>query len=155
MVNITEGATAPDFDMAADGGGRVRLSDFTGKALVLYFYPKDDTPGCTREAQDFTALASEFAAADVAVLGVSKDTAKKHDKFRDKYQLAVRLGSDEDGAVCEAYGVWVEKQLYGRTYMGIERATFLIDAGGTVRKVWRKVTVAGHAQAVLEAALDL
>ena len=151
MAEITEGMKAPAFDLPAAGGGRVALPALKGKAVVLYFYPKDDTPGCTREGQDFSALADDFAAAGAVVVGVSKDTVKKHDRFRDKHGLKVELGSDEDGAVCEAYGVWVEKKLYGREYMGIERATFLIDGEGVVRRVWRKVKVAGHADEVLQA----
>ena len=130
----------------------MRLSALQGKPVVVYFYPKDDTPGCTREAQDFTALAGEFAATGVRVIGVSKDSAKRHAKFADKYGLAIDLASDESGAVCEAFGVWVEKSLYGRQYMGIERATFLIGADGKVVQIWRKVKVAGHAEAVLAAA---
>lgn len=123
--------------------------------LVVYFYPKDDTSGCTREAQDFTALAAEFAAAGVGVIGISKDSPAKHRKFSEKHALTVELVSDEDGAACEAFGVWGEKQLYGKTYMGIERATFLFGANGTLSKSWRKVKVPGHAQAVLEAARAL
>jgi peroxiredoxin Q/BCP len=119
--------------------------------VVLYFYPKDDTPGCTTEAQAFTALASDFAKAGAVVVGVSRDTAAKHGKFRKKYGLNVLLGADEDGSVTEAYGVWVEKTLYGRQYMGIERATFLIGPDGVIRQVWRKVKVAGHAESVLSA----
>lgn len=132
--------------------GPVRLGTLKGKPLVIYFYPKDDTPGCTREAQDFTALAADFAAAGVRVIGVSKDSAKRHAKFAEKYGLAVDLASDESGAVCEAFGVWVEKSLYRRQYMGIERATFLIGADGKIVQIWRKVKVAGHAEAVLTAA---
>lgn len=148
-MSIDVGAQAPAFSLPADGGETLSLSDFSGKALVLYFYPKDDTPGCTTEAKDFTAMAADFAAAGAAVVGVSKDTPAKHDKFVAKHDLKVRLISDEDGAMLEAYGVWVEKNMYGRTYMGIERATFLIDAAGTVRHVWHKVKVKGHAEAVL------
>ncbi len=149
------GAPAPAFDLPADNGARAIVPDPEGRAVVLYFYPKDDTTGCTREAQDFTALAAEFEAAGATVIGVSKDTVRKHDRFKAKYDLDVRLASDEDGAVCEAWGVWVEKQLYGRKYMGIERATFLIAGDGTVKQAWRKVSVAGHAQAVLDAARAL
>lgn len=151
MADITEGMKAPAFDLPAAGGGRVSLETLKGKAVVLYFYPKDDTTGCTREAIDFTALVDDFADAGAVVVGVSRDTVKKHDRFRDKHGLKVELASDEDGALCEAYGVWVEKTLYGRQYMGIERATFLIDAAGVVRRVWRKVRVAGHAAEVLDA----
>ena len=148
MTEITEGSKAPAFDMPSDGGGRATLSGPT----VLYFYPKADTPGCTNEAKDFTEHADAFAAAGVTVIGVSKDPVKKLDKFKAKYDLKVTFASDEETGVCEAYGTWVEKSMYGRTYMGIERATFLIDAAGTVRQVWRKVSVKGHAASVLAAA---
>ncbi len=130
------------------------LGDLSGP-LVVYFYPKDDTSGCTREAQDFTALAAEFADAGVRVIGISKDSPAKHRKFSEKHALTVELVSDEEGAACEAFGVWGEKQLYGKTYMGIERATFLFGRDGTLAKSWRKVKVPGHAQAVLEAARAL
>lgn len=128
-----------------------KLSDFSGKPLVVYFYPKDDTPGCTTEAKDFTALADGFAKIGAHVIGVSKDTAAKHEKFREKHALTVDLVADIDGALCERFGVWVEKSLYGRVYMGIERATFLIDAKGCVAQVWHKVRVRGHAESVLAA----
>ena len=148
---IEVGQAAPDVELnLADGP--VRLGALKGKPVVVYFYPKDDTPGCTLEAQDFTVLASEFAKAGVRVIGVSKDSAKRHANFAKKYDLAVELASDESGAVCEAFGVWVEKSLYGRQYMGIERATFLIAADGKIVQIWRKVKVAGHAQAVLDVA---
>ncbi len=130
------------------------LGDLSGP-LVVYFYPKDDTSGCTREAQDFTALAAEFADAGVRVIGISKDSPAKHRKFSEKHALTVELVSDEEGAACEAFGVWGEKQLYGKTYMGIERATFLFGRDGTLAQSWRKVKVPGHAQAVLEAARAL
>ena len=149
MSELTEGAPAPDFELES-AEGPVRLADFKGKTLVLYFYPKDDTTGCTREAQDFTALAADFAKAGATVLGVSKDTVKSHQKFATKYDLAVRLGADPSGVVVEGYGAWVEKSMYGRQYMGIERCTFLIH-DGMIRRVWRKVKVAGHAQDVLDA----
>ena len=145
------GDKAPDFAMAGDEGP-ISLANFAGRKLVLYFYPKDDTPGCTTEAKDFSALSAAFAAADTAVVGVSRDTVAKHGKFRAKHGLTVALGADETGAVTEAYGVWVEKSLYGRKYMGIERATFLIGRDGRVVHVWHKVKVAGHAAAVLAAA---
>nr|WP_316628020.1 peroxiredoxin [uncultured Brevundimonas sp.] len=148
---INEGRPAPALDLPADNGGRVSLAALRGRPAVVYFYPKDDTTGCTREAQDFTALAPDFAALGVPVIGVSRDTVKKHDRFKAKYDLAVVLASDEDGAACAAWGVWVQKTLYGREYMGIERATFLIDAEGRIARVWRKVKVADHAAAVLEA----
>lgn len=150
-MSATEGHPAPALDLPTDGDGRVSLTALRGKPAVVYFYPKDDTTGCTREAQDFTALAAEFAALGATVIGVSKDTVKKHDRFKAKYDLAVVLASDEDGAACEAWGVWVQKKLYGREYMGIERATFLVDADGRVARVWRNVKVADHAAAVLEA----
>lgn len=149
MSDVIEGAPAPDFELET-ADGPVRLSDFAGKTLVLYFYPKDDTSGCTREAQDFTALAPEFAEAGATVIGVSKDSVKSHEKFAAKHGLAVTLGSDPEGAVIERYGSWVEKSLYGRKYMGIDRSTFLIRDGRIVR-IWRKVKVPNHAQQVLEA----
>ena len=151
---IEVGQQAPDVELILTDGP-VRLGALHGKPVVIYFYPKDDTPGCTREAQDFTALAPEFASAGVRVIGVSKDSAKRHAKFAGKYDLAVDLAADESGAVCEAFGVWVEKSLYGRQYMGIERATFLIGADGRIAQIWRKVKVAGHAEAVLAAAKSL
>jgi len=149
------GDAAPDFDLPADGDGRVRLADYAGKTLVLYFYPKDDTSGCTSEAQAFTEAATDFAAAGVAVVGVSKDSVKSHDKFKAKYDLNLALGADVDGAVVERYGVWVEKSMYGRKYMGIERATFLIGPDGKVARVWHKVKVTGHVAEVLAAARGL
>lgn len=154
MAELDAGAKAPDFEMAG-ADGPVRLSDFAGKALVLYFYPKDDTSGCTKEAQEFSALAADFAAAGAAMLGVSKDSVASHGKFTAKYGLAVPLGSDPEGATIEAYGSWVEKSMYGRKYMGIDRSTFLIDGAGVIRKVWRKVKVPGHAAEVLKAAQAL
>jgi thioredoxin-dependent peroxiredoxin len=146
---------APALDLPTDGGGRVSLAALKGKPVVVYFYPKDDTTGCTREAQDFTALAPDFAALGVTVIGVSKDTVRKHDRFKAKHGLAVVLASDEDGAACEAWGVWVQKKLYGRDYMGIERATFLIASDGRIAQAWRNVKVAGHAAAVLQAGKTL
>ena len=153
MSEPTEGAAAPDFALET-AEGRVRLGDFKGKILVLYFYPKDDTTGCTKEAQEFSALAPEFARAGVGLVGVSKDSLKAHAKFTAKYDLKLPLGSDPEGAVVEAYGSWVEKSLYGRKYMGIDRSTFLIK-DGVVRRIWRKVKVAGHAADVLAAAKAL
>ncbi|MEO1676754.1 MAG: thioredoxin-dependent thiol peroxidase [Pseudomonadota bacterium] len=152
---IEPGTPAPDFSLPRDGGSELALADLKGKSVVLYFYPKDDTSGCTKEAQAFTELLGEFEAEGATVLGVSKDSVKKHDKFRDKYDLKVTLLSDDEGDVCERYGVWVEKSMYGKTYMGIERSTFLIDGEGTVREVWRKVKVPGHAEKVLEAVKSL
>lgn len=148
------GDKAPDLDLPSDGG-QVRLADLRGSPAVIYFYPKDDTSGCTAEAQDFTLLGADFAAAGVAVVGVSKDTPQSHAKFRAKYGLSPVLASDVTGAVVEAWGVWVEKSLYGRRYMGIERATFLLNASGVIRRVWRKVKVKNHAAEVLAAARDL
>ena len=155
MTEITEGRPAPAFDMATADGGRVSSAALSGKPYVLYFYPKADTPGCTSEGQDFSALAGEFAAAGVPVIGVSRDPVKKLDRFKAKYDLKVVLASDEPGDVTDAFGVWVEKSLYGRTYMGVERATFLVDGAGVVRRVWRKVKVKGHAAEVLEAVESL
>lgn len=152
---LTEGTPAPDFDMPRDGGGSVSLSDLSGQSVVLYFYPKDDTSGCTKEAIAFTDQLDAFSAAGAVILGVSKDSVAKHDKFRDKYELKVALLSDEGGDVCERYGTWVEKSMYGKTYMGIERATFLIDGEGVIRRIWRKVKVPGHAEEVLAAVNDL
>ncbi len=151
---LEQGDTAPNVTFATPDGER-SVAGYLGRKLVLYFYPKDDTSGCTKEAQEFTALAADFAAAGASVVGISKDTIASHTKFATKYDLKVELGSDADGAVCEAFGTWVEKSMYGRTYMGIERATFLIGADGKVAQVWRKVKVAGHAAAVLEAAKAL
>jgi peroxiredoxin Q/BCP len=152
---LREGDTVPDVKLLGMDGSTMSPADFRGHKLVLYFYPKDDTTGCTREAQDFTALAEEFEKIGAWILGVSKDSPAKHAKFVDKYGLKVRLATDPDGAVCEAFGTWVEKVLYGRKYMGIDRATFLIDRDGTIYRIWRKVKVSGHAQQVLEAAREL
>lgn len=151
---LKDGSPAPDarFETAE---GPASVKDYAGRKLVLYFYPKDDTSGCTREAQDFTALANDFAAAGAAIVGISKDSLASHKKFQAKYDLKVALGSDAEGGVCEAFGTWVEKSMYGRTYMGIERATFLIGADGTIARIWRKVKVPGHAAEVLEAAKAL
>jgi len=154
MSDLTPGAPAPDFKLQGPSGP-IRLADFAGKPLVVYFYPKDDTTGCTKEAQDFTALAPEFEKAGVALLGVSKDSLASHAKFTAKYDLAVPLASDPEGRMIEAYGSWVEKNMYGRKYMGIERSTFLIDASGKLARIWRKVKVPGHAAEVLKAAQAL
>ena len=153
MVKV--GDAAPQVAFEGPDGGETTLAVWSGKPLVLYFYPKDDTTGCTREAQDFTALAGDFAKAGVALLGVSKDSAKKHSNFTQKYGLKVPLGTDADGKLLEAFGAWVEKSMYGRKYMGIERSTFLIGADGKIAREWRKVKVAGHASEVLKAARDL
>ena len=152
---VEAGDNAPDFALDGEDGKTFRLSDYAGKKLVLYFYPKDDTPGCTIEAIDFTGLSDEFADADTAVLGVSKDTVAKHGKFRAKHDLGIDLGSDPEGETIDAYGSWIEKSMYGRTYMGIDRSTFLIDRNGKIAEVWRKVRVKGHAMKVLEAARAL
>ncbi|MBO6837630.1 MAG: thioredoxin-dependent thiol peroxidase [Alphaproteobacteria bacterium] len=152
---LSEGDTAPDFTMPTDGGGTIRLSDLKGKPVILYFYPKDDTPGCTKEACGFRDSLPDFSGAGATVIGVSKDTVAKHDKFKAKYDLTFPLASDEDGAVCEAYGTWVEKSMYGRKYMGIDRATFLIDGDGKLAKIWRKVKVPGHVEDVLAAVKSL
>lgn len=151
MTELNIGDKAPDVTLPRDGGTQVSLADFAGKQVVLFFYPKDDTPGCTKEAIGFTESADDFAAAGAVVLGVSKDSVAKHEKFRTKHDLGVALLSDADGDVCERYGVWVEKNMYGKTYMGIERATFLIDTDGTLKNIWRKVKVPGHVDAVLSA----
>ena len=151
MTEITEGLNAPAFDMATADGGRVSLADLKGKTVVLYFYPKADTPGCTTESQDFSALIDDFEAANAVVIGVSRDPVKKLARFQAKHDLKVVLASDEPEDITLGYGVWVEKKLYGREYMGIERATFLIDGEGVVRQVWRKVSVKGHAAEVLAA----
>lgn len=154
MSALGEGAAAPDFELQG-ASGPVKLADFAGKPLVVYFYPKDDTSGCTKEAQEFSALAADFAKAGVALLGVSKDSVASHAKFTAKYDLAVPLASDPEGAMIEAYGSWVEKNMYGRKYMGIERSTFLIDRTGKLARIWRKVKVPGHAAEVLQAAQAL
>jgi peroxiredoxin Q/BCP len=155
MAEVIEGMKAPAFDMATADGGRVSLAGLSGKTVVLYFYPKADTPGCTTESQDFSALIGDFEAANAVVIGVSRDPVKKLARFQAKHDLKVVLASDEPEDVTLAWGVWVQKKLYGREYMGIERATFLIDGAGVVRRVWRKVSVKGHAAEVLAAAKSL
>ena len=152
---LSEGDKVPDVTMVGADGAAVSPADFSGQKLVLYFYPKDDTSGCTAEAQAFSALAEEFKNSGTWILGVSKDDSRAHRKFTDKYGLKVALATDADGSVCEAFGTWVEKSMYGRKYMGIERATFLVDRDGFVKRVWRKVKVPGHAEEVLEAAREL
>ncbi|WP_350333875.1 thioredoxin-dependent thiol peroxidase [Coralliovum pocilloporae] len=152
---LTEGSEAPLFELPADRGEILSLNDHFGKPIVVYFYPKDDTPGCTKEAIAFTEHKAAFDKLGVKIVGISPDTVKKHDKFRDKYDLGISLASDEDKAVAMAYGVWVEKKMYGRTYMGIERSTFLIDSTGKLARIWRKVKVPGHVEAVLSAAEEL
>lgn len=152
---VKTGDPAPDVAFETMDGKQTTLAAWKGKKLVLYFYPKDDTSGCTKEAQDFTALADEFEAAGVALLGVSKDSAKKHKAFTEKYGLKVPLATDAEGALLEAFGSWVEKSMYGKKYMGIDRSTFLIDADGRIAQEWRKVKVPGHAAEVLAAAKAL
>lgn len=149
------GDPAPNFTAATDGGGSVSLADFKGRKVVLFFYPKDNTPGCTQESCDFRDLNQEFADSGVQILGISKDGVKSHDNFKSKYALNYPLISDPETEICQDYGVWKEKKNYGKTYMGVERSTFLIDAEGVIRNVWRKVKVKGHAEAVLHAAKDL
>ena len=149
------GEIAPDFTLQRDGGDQVTLSVLRGGPVVLFFYPRDDTSGCTTEAKDFTALLSSFQAEGATVFGISRDSVASHDKFIAKQDLGIPLLADVDGAVTENYGVWVEKSMYGRTYMGIERSTFLIGSDGTIREIWRKVRVKGHAQAVLDATTAL
>jgi thioredoxin-dependent peroxiredoxin len=152
---VEQGERVPDVRLEGADGETLSPTDFKGNKLVLYFYPKDDTSGCTREAQDFSALAAEFEQAGSWILGVSKDSPKSHARFAEKYDLKVRLATDADGSVCEAFGTWVEKSMYGRKYMGIDRATFLIDRDGTIARIWRKVKVPGHAEEVLKAAQEL
>ena len=152
---VQPGDPAPDFKLPRDGKGELSLGEFKGRKLVLYFYPKDDTSGCTAEAIAFNGLAKDFAAAGAAVVGASPDPVKKHDKFRDKYELTFPLVADESKQMLEAYGVWVEKSMYGRKYMGVERTTFLIGPDGKIARVWRKVKVPGHAEEVLAAAKAL
>jgi len=150
--DLSVGDKAPAFTMATDGGGSISLKELEGQTVVLYFYPKDSTPGCTKEACAFRDLMPDFCGIDAAIIGVSKDSVKRHDNFKAKYELPFTLASDEGGKVCEAYGTWVKKKLYGREYMGIDRATFLIDGKGVIRNIWRKVKVAGHAEEVLASA---
>ncbi len=151
MTELNIGDAAPDFTMPTDGDGEVSLKDFKGQKLVLYFYPKDDTPGCTREACGFKDTLEDFNTLNTAIIGISKCSVAKHDKFKAKYDLNFPLASDENSDVCERYGTWVEKNMYGRKYMGIERATFLIDENGKIAQIWRKVKVKEHIQAVKDA----
>jgi len=155
MAELLPGTLAPEFSLPADGGGEVSLAGLRGKPVVLFFYPKDDTEGCTVENIAFSALIGDFENAGVAVLGVSPDPVRKHDRFKAKHDLKVRLLSDEDHGVIEAYGVWKEKSMYGRRYMGVERTTFLIGKDGKIAEIWPKVKVAGHAEAVLARAKEL
>ncbi|MBC7137942.1 MAG: peroxiredoxin [Defluviimonas sp.] len=152
---IAPGTPAPDFTLPRNGGGSLALSALRPKKVVLYFYPKDDTPGCTTEALDFSRLKDEFDAAGTVVVGISKDSVQSHDKFCAKHDLGVILVSDEGGDICERYGVWGEKSMYGKTFMGIERTTVLIDGAGKVARVWNRVKVPGHAAEVLDAARAL
>jgi peroxiredoxin Q/BCP len=154
-AELEEGDKAPDFTLPTDGGGKVSLAKLKGRPVVLYFYPKDDTSGCTAEACAFRDNQPKLGKSAAAVIGVSRDSVASHDKFKKKYDLDFTLGSDEDGKVTEAYGVWVEKSMYGRKYMGIERSTFLIDPKGVIRKIWRKVKVPGHAEEVLQALKEM
>ncbi len=155
MSDLQPGDPAPDFTMAADDGRTLKLADYAGRKLVLYFYPKDDTSGCTSEAQVFTEQLAAFQAAGADVIGVSKDTVASHAKFRAKYGLGFPLGADPEGGIVEAYGAWVEKSMYGKKYMGIDRSTFLIDADGRIAALWRKVKVPGHVPAILDAVQKL
>jgi len=150
-MSLEIGDKAPDFTLPTDGAGTVRLSDLKGQHVVLYFYPKDDTSGCTAEACQFRDLFPKFGRSDAAVIGISRDSVASHDKFKKKYKLPFTLAADEQGKVTERYGVWVQKSMYGRKYMGIERSTFLIDGKGVIRGLWRKVKVPGHAEEVLNA----
>ncbi len=154
-TTLKEGDKAPDFDLPTDGGGRFRLSKHRGKAVVVYFYPKDDTSGCTKEAIDFTASKAAFDRLGTLVVGISPDGPGEHDKFKAKHDLSIALAADEEKSVANAYGVWVEKSMYGRKYMGVERSTFLVDGGGTIARAWRSVKVPGHVVEVLDAARAL
>lgn len=154
-MTLNIGDQAPDFTAATDGEGSVTLSDLKGKNVIIYFYPKDDTPGCTKEACGFRDNLPHFEGVDAMIFGVSKDTVAKHDKFKTKYDLPFTLISDEDGAVCNAFGTWVEKSTFGKKYMGIERSTFLIDKAGKIRHIWRKVKVKNHVEEVLATVQDL
>ena len=149
------GSPAPDVTLPADGGGTVSLTSLKGRNVIVYFYPKDMTKGCTDQACGFRDALPDFSGANAVVIGISKDSVKSHDKFKAKHDLTFTLASDEDGTVCEAFGVWKEKKMYGKSYMGIERSTFLIDARGVVREVWRKVKVKDHVAAVLAATKGL
>ena len=155
ILELNIGDNAPIFDLPTDGSGNVSLQELRGKNVVLYFYPKDDTPGCTIEAKDFRDLKAEFENANTVMIGVSKDSEEKHCKFIEKHSLNFTLASDENGTTCEDYGVWVEKNMYGKKYMGIQRATFLIDSEGKIAQIWPKVKVDGHAAEVLEAAKNI
>lgn len=155
MTKLAPGDTAPDFTLPRDGGGTLKLADLRGKAVVLFFYPRDDTSGCTAEAIAFSGLKDEFAKAGAVIVGMSADSQKSHDKFKAKHNLSVDLVADEEKQALEAYGVWAQKSMYGRKFMGIVRTTFLIDSGGKIAAVWPNVKVPGHAEAVLEAVRSL
>ncbi|MEK1850591.1 MAG: peroxiredoxin [Phyllobacterium sp.] len=155
MTALNIGSNAPDFTLPRDGGGTITLSGLRGNPVILYFYPKDDTSGCTQEAIEFSGLRPQFEKLGAKVIGMSPDPVKKHDKFKTKHDLKVDLVADEDKAIIESYGLWVEKSMYGRKYMGVERTTFLIDSDGKIAKIWNKVKVPGHAAEVLEAAKAL
>ena len=154
-MSLTIGDKAPDFTIATDGGGTFSLLEMRGHNVIIYFYPKDDTPGCTKEACEFRDSLPDFSNSSSKIIGISKDTVVKHDKFKSKYELSFTLGADLEGDVCEVYGTWVEKSMYGRQYMGIERATFLVDKEGVLQGIWRKVKVKGHVEEVLGAVQNL
>ena len=154
MSELIPGSLAPDFTLPTDNGGEITLSSLRGRKIVLFFYPKDDTPGCTADSCDFRDQLPQFESMNVKVLGISKCNVKKHDRFKSKYELNFPLASDEFGNTCEKYGVWKEKSMYGRKYMGIERSTFLIDENGRIAALWRKVSVPGHVESVLAALQD-
>jgi peroxiredoxin Q/BCP len=154
-MSLQIGDKAPDFTLPTDGNGQVSLAALKGKKVIVYFYPKDDTPGCTKEACGFRDAAPDFTGSDAVVIGISKDSVARHDKFKKKYELPFTLASDPEGKIIEAYDSWVEKSLYGKKYMGIDRATFLIDGAGTIRGIWHKVSVTGHVDEVLQAAKAL
>ena len=154
-MSLTIGDKAPDFTIATDGGGTFSLLKMRGHNVIIYFYPKDDTPGCTKEACEFRDSLPDFSNSSSKIIGISKDTVAKHDKFKSKYELPFTLGADLEGDVCEIYGAWVEKSMYGRQYMGIERATFLVDKEGVLQGIWRKVKVKGHVEEVLGAVQNL
>lgn len=155
MSDLNIGDQAPDFTLPTDGGGEITLSDLKGQKLVVYFYPKDDTPGCTKESCGFNEALQAFKSLNTEIIGISKDSVKRHDKFKEKYGLNFALASDENGDICELYGVFKEKSMYGKTFMGIERSTFLIDEDGKIAAIWRKVKVNGHVEEVQAAADDL
>ena len=154
-MSIAVGDKAPDFDLPTDGGGNVKLSDLQGQPVVIYFYPKDMTPGCTTESCDFRDQHPNFAAVNAKIIGISKDSAARHDKFKAKHDLNFTLASDEEGDTCERYGVWKEKSMYGKKFMGIERTTVIVDADGVIRHIWSKVKVKGHVDEVLAAVQGL